>query len=102
MTGTERVISYTNRVSQLSSEVKSMDVEITDQKLAMKVLCHLKIKFEHLIVAIDTVADDVTLTMDFVKSRLLQEEAQMSQWVLESPSGDCDLINETVKCRKER
>lgn len=55
-----------------------MDVEVHDQELGMTILCGLPSKFEQLIVAIDNVADDEKLTLDLVKSCLLQEEQRMS------------------------
>lgn len=44
----------------------------------MIILCGLLSKFKHLMVAIDADADDEMLTLDFVNSRLLQEEQRMS------------------------
>ena len=75
----EKVLTYINRVRQLASDLKSMDVEVEDEDIAMSVLCGLPGKFEHLIVAIDTVADNSKLSLDFVKSRLLQEEQRMDE-----------------------
>ena len=74
----ERVLPYINRVRQLASDLRSMDVNVEDEDIAMSVLCGLPDRFEHLIVAIDTVTNDTDLTLDFVKSRLLQEEQRMN------------------------
>ena len=74
----ERVLVFINRVRQLASDLKSMEVSVNDEDIAMTILCGLPERFEHLIVAIDTVADDSNLTLDFVKSRLLQEEQRIN------------------------
>lgn len=79
-----------------------MDVDINDQELAMTVLCGLNIKFEHPNVLIYAIADDVTLTMDFMKRILLQEEARMVQRAPEYPSGEFYLIIATVQDRRGR
>lgn len=102
MADKDRVLPYINRVRQLASDLRAMDVEISDQEMAMTVLCGLTTKFDHLIVAIDAVADDVTLTMDFVKSRLLQEEERMIQREPGSPSGDSALVNQAMQVRRGR
>ena len=78
MLSNEKVIVYISRVRQLASDLKAMDVLVSDQEIAMTVLSGLPSKYEHLIVAIDTVADDEKLTTEFVKSRLLQEEQRLS------------------------
>ena len=74
----ERVLTYINRVRQLAFDLKSMDVDVKDEDIAMSVLCGLPDRFEHLIVAIDTVTDETNLTLEFVKSRLLQEEQRIN------------------------
>lgn len=75
----ERIIPYINRAKQLCTDLKAMDAVVTDQELAMTVLCGLPSKYEHLIVAIDAVADDEKLTLEFVKSRLIQEEQRIME-----------------------
>lgn len=75
----ERVLVYINRVRQLASDLKSMDIAAEDEDIAMTVLCGLPDRFEHLIVAIDTVTSERQLTLEFVKSRLLQEEQRLSE-----------------------
>ena len=56
-----------------------MEVTVDDQGIAMSILCGLPERFEHLIVAIDGVADESNLSLEFVKSRLLQEEQRMDE-----------------------
>ena len=92
MAASEKAIAFISRVRQIAADCKAMGVNIDDKDIAMTVLCGLPDKYEHLIVAIDAVADDDTLTMDFVKSRLLQEE----QRILERGNGgaqDAALVN---------
>lgn len=73
----ERVLVYINRVRQLAADLKSMDVAVEDEDVAMSILSGLSERFEPLIVAIDTMTGDRELTLEFVKSRLLQEEQRL-------------------------
>ena len=68
-------------------------VVIDDTEIAMTVLCGLSEKYEHLIVAIDAVADDDTLTMDFVKRRLLQDEQRILDRGDVNQGRDAALVN---------
>lgn len=43
---------------QLASDVKDMDITVEDEDLAVTVVCGLPERFEHLIVAISTVASE--------------------------------------------
>ena len=71
----EKVLTYINRVQHLASILKSMKVEIDDKEMAMAVLNGLPARFDSLIVALDALGnEDKDFTLDFVKSRLLQEE----------------------------
>jgi len=92
MNDSEKAMAFISRIRQLASDCKAMDVDISDQDMAMTVLCGLPQKFEHLIVAIDAAADDDTLTMDFVKSRLLQEEQRMTDRSDSKPSPSSALV----------
>jgi len=89
----ETAMSFMSRVYQLADDCQAMDVSIDDKETAMTVLCGLHAKYEHLIVAIDAAADDTKLSMDFVKSRLLQEEQRMSDREDVKPSLDAALVN---------
>lgn len=77
-----RVIQYINCEKQLPTDLNAMDVDMRDEELAMTVLCRLLSKLEHLIVAIDALGADKELTLDFVKTRLLQDEQRMSDKVV--------------------
>ncbi len=71
----EKMLTYLNRVKQLASTLKSMNVDIDDKEIAMAALNGLPSNYESLIVALDALGnDDDTFTFDLVKSRLLQEE----------------------------
>ena len=63
-----------------------MNVDIDDKEMAMAVLNGLPARFESLIVALDALgSEDKMFSLDFVKSRLLQEEqrAEMKDKLLE-------------------
>ncbi|CDF40427.1 unnamed protein product [Chondrus crispus] len=71
----EKVLAYINRVKQLAAILKSMSVNIADKEMAMAVLNGLPARFEALIVALDALGNEEKIfSLDFVKSRLLQEE----------------------------
>jgi hypothetical protein len=54
----ERILTYINRVKQLTEELKAMRVTIDEEEVAMAVLNGLPPKYDHLIVALDTMGDD--------------------------------------------
>ncbi|CDF34864.1 unnamed protein product [Chondrus crispus] len=71
----EKVLAYINRVKQLAAILKSMSVNIHDKEMAMAVLNGLPARFQALIVALDALGNEEKIfSLDFVKSRLLQEE----------------------------
>lgn len=71
----EKVLTYVNRVQHLASVLKSMDLDVNDKEMAMAVLNGLPARFDGLIVALDALGnEDRLFSLDFVKSRLLQEE----------------------------
>ena len=90
----EKALAYISRVRQLAADLKAMDVKVEDGDIAMTVLCGLSSKYEHLIVAIDAAKEDSELTLDFVKSRLLQEEQRIGSRVKSEPKGDSALITD--------
>ena len=76
----EKVLTYLNRVKQLAATLKSMNVEIDDQEIAMAALNGLPSSYESLIIALDALGnDEKVFTFDLVKSRLLQEEQRASE-----------------------
>ena len=90
----EKALAYISRVRQLAADLKAMDVKVEDGDIAMTVLCGLPSKYEHLIVAIDAATGDSSLTMDFVKSRLLQEEQRMTDRDKSKPAPDAALVTQ--------
>lgn len=93
MSNNEKVMPFISRVRQLAADCKAMDVPIDDTEMAMTVLCGLTTKYDNLIVAIDAATADTCLSMDFVKSRLLQEEQRMMDRDKVRPSRDAALVS---------
>lgn len=56
-----------------------MDVSIIEHELCMIIPCGLPHRFGQLVVVIDTIAENDTLTMEFVESHILQEEKSMNR-----------------------
>ncbi len=74
----ENILAFTNGICQLASTLKSMGVEIDDKEMAMAVFNGLSERFNSLISALDALGnEDETFSLDFVKSRLLQQEQRM-------------------------
>jgi len=69
----EGMLGYINRVRNLGENLKAMGGELTEMDVAMSVFNGLTSKYENLLVALDAKGED-ELSLDFVKSRLLQEE----------------------------
>ncbi len=68
-------LPQTNRIRQLASTLRSMGVEVDDKEMAMAVLNGLPERFNILISALDALGNEnETFSLEFVKSRLLQEE----------------------------
>lgn len=88
----EKMLHFINRVRHLASDLKSMDVVVEEEDIAMAILCGLPDRFEHLIVAIDTTIGDRKLDLEFVKSRLLQEEQRMNDRAKEESGSDTALV----------
>ena len=75
MQNDEKVPAYINRVKQLAARLESMNVDIDDEEMAMEELNGLPARFESLIVALDAWgSEDKMFSLEFFKSRLLQEE----------------------------
>ena len=73
----EKMLNYINRIRQLASTLKSMDAHVEDAEVAMTILNGLPQQYSNLIVALDALGSDQAFTVDFVKSRLLQEEQRI-------------------------
>jgi len=77
MTVGEGMLSYINRLRNLGENLKAMSGEVTEMDVAMSVLNGLTSKYENLLVDLDAKGED-ELSLDFVKSRLLQEERRQA------------------------
>ena len=107
MGDSEKAMAFISRVRQLAADCKAMDVIIDEKDIAMTILCGLPERYEHLIVAIDAASNDTTLSLEFVKSRLLQEEQRMQDRGSFKSSSDTALLtsssletvpSDTAKC----
>lgn len=75
----ESVLQFVNRVKQLAARLKTMSVVVDDKEMAMAVLNGLPDRFHSLIVALDALGNEQKdFGLDYVKSRLLQEEQRAS------------------------
>lgn len=88
----EHALVFLSRVRLLAAECDAMDGTIDDQDIAITVLCGLPKVYEHLIVAIDGATDDSSLSLNFVKSHLLQEEQRIFYLGDVKPSSDSALM----------
>jgi len=102
MTGGEGMLGYINRVRNLGENLKAMRGEVTEMDVAMSVLNVLTSKYENLLVALDAKGEG-DLSLDFVKSRLLQEVRRQAD---KSPStkriGDMALVGTNFRGQDRR
>lgn len=76
----EKMLTYINRVQQLGSVLKSMNVKIDSKEMAMAIPNGLPQKYENIITTLDALGDNSdSFTLETVKSRLLQEEQRREQ-----------------------
>ena len=75
----ENVLTFSNRIRQLASTLKSKKVTIDDEEMAMALLNGLLERYDSLISALDTLGDEKKFTFEFVKSRLFQEVQRIHQ-----------------------
>jgi len=73
----ECMLGYINRVHNLGENLKAMGGEVTEMDVAMSFLNGLTSKYANLLVALDAKRVE-ELSLDFVKSRLLQEERRQA------------------------
>lgn len=99
MNDNERVLTDINRVWRPASELKSMAVDVDVVGTALTILRGLPEKFEHLIVAIDTMNTDRQLSLDFLKSRLLQEEQRLCEQQISSVMPNATLMSRQSRRR---
>ena len=75
MQDTESVLKFANRIQQLATALKSMNVTISESEIAMALLNGLPEEYNVLISALDAIDEDETkLKFEFIKSRTMQEE----------------------------
>lgn len=79
MTENETIIKFSNRIRQLASTLKNMNVDVSESEMAMALLNGLPDAYHPLISALDSIdSDGHELSWEHVKSRVLQEEQRIS------------------------
>lgn len=73
----ESMQEHINKVTTLSEQLEAIGAKISDEDIAMTLLCSLPQSYENLIVALESRAD--SLTAEIVRTRLLQEEARRKE-----------------------
>ena len=66
--------AHINKIMMLAEQLDAIGAGVSDEDIAMTLLCSLPESYENLIIALESRADG--LTSEFVRSRLLQEEAR--------------------------
>ena len=75
----ESVMQFSNRVLQLASTLKSMDVAVDESETSMALLNGQPEEYAPLITAMDTMSgENEVLKFDYVKSRVMQEEQRIT------------------------
>lgn len=99
----EKMLTYINRVCHLSTILKSMNVQIENEEVVMAVLNGLPKQYDNIITALDALGSESTFSLEFVKSRLLQEEQRNN--IRGAASGETALVQrprppprQTLKC----
>jgi len=88
--------------SCLRKNLKAMGGEVTEMDIAMSVLNGLTSKYENLLVALDAKGED-QLSLEFVKSRLLQEELRQADKSLATKRiGDMALVGANYRGQGRR
>jgi len=98
----EGMLGYINRMRNLGENLKATGGDVTELDVAMSVLNGLTSKYENVLVALDAKGED-KLSLDFVKSRLLQEERRQAD---KSPApkriGDMPLVGANYRGQGRR
>jgi gag-polypeptide of LTR copia-type/Domain of unknown function (DUF4219) len=68
---------HINEIMTLAEQLDAIGATVSDEDIAMTFLCSLPDSYENLIVALESRADN--LTAEFVRTRLLQEEARRNE-----------------------
>jgi len=98
----EGMLGFINRVRNLGENLKAMGGEVTEMDVAMSVLSGLSSKYENLLVALDAKGED-ELSLDFVKSRLLQKERRQADKSPETKRfGDMALVGANYRGQGRR
>jgi len=98
----EGMLGYINRVRNLGENLKAMGGKVTEMDVAMSVLNGLTSKYENLLVALDAKGED-ELSVDFVKSRLLQKERRQEDKSLATKRiGDMALVGANYRGQGRR
>ena len=74
---TDTMQEHINKLTLLAQQIRATGSEIGDDEFAMTLLCSLPDEYDHLIVALETRADE--LSSDTVITRLLQEEERRNE-----------------------
>jgi len=83
----ESILQFSNRIRHLGSMLKSMNVTIDDNEMAMALLNGLPDPYDSLISALDAVGtEESNLEFDHVKSRVMQEEQRMGMRIAAATS----------------
>ena len=102
MTVGEGMLGYINRVRHYCENLKAMGGEVTEMDVAMSVLNGLTSNYENLLMALDAKGER-ELSLDFVNSRLLQEERRQAD---KSPAtkriGDMALVDANYRGQGRR
>jgi len=102
MTVNEGMLGYISRDRNLGENLNAMSGEVMEMDVAMSVLNGLTSKYENLLVALDAKGED-ELILEFVKSRLLQEERRQAD---KSPAkkriGDIALVGANYRGQGRR
>jgi len=98
----EGMLGYINRVRNLGENLNAMGGKVTEMDVAMSVLNGLTSKYENLLVALDAKGED-ELSVDFVKSRLLQKERRQEDKSLATKRiGDMALVGANYRGQGRR
>jgi len=83
----ETILQFANRIRHLGSTLKSMNVIINENEMAMAFLNGLPDPYDSLISALDAVGNEESkLEFDHVKSRVMQEEQRMGMRIAAASS----------------
>jgi len=98
----EGMLGFSNCVRNLGENLKAISGAVTEMDIAMSVLNGLPSKYENLLVALDAKGED-ELSLDIVKSRLLQKERRQADKSLSTKRiGDMALVGANYRGQGRR